>query len=175
MEMALIVAGISILFLLAVLTVCAVTRKNAMKYGVIAFHTAGGIGYQIILLICLGFALYRMWINYLDMWDYGMIAVNFTEDFFSYEVEQSKIRMVYDGAMLITILAIFMMNSGFVTQKGWYHFGGKRPHLIEVEEKNGEIQFLLQHNKRFLFSIEDKPEKRKKFAYFLKDEKEGIS
>lgn len=175
METALIVAGISILFLLAVLTVCAVTRKNAMKYGVIAFHTAGSMEYQIIWLICLGLVLYHMWGNYLDVQDYSILAGNFTEDFFSHEVEQSKIRMVYDGAMLTALLAIFMMNSGFVTQKGWYHFGGKRPHLIEVEEKNGEIQFLLQHNKRFLFSIEDKPEKRKKFAYFLKDEKEGIS
>ena len=144
-----------------------------MKSGLIAFHTSGRKEYQIALAICFALILYRLWTNYLDMQDYSTIALNFTEDFFSYEVEQCKIRMVYDIGVLIVLLAIFVMNSGFVTKEGWYHFGRKRPQLIEVISQNQEIQFRLRHNGRLLFSIEDSPEKKTEVCIFPERRKGG--
>lgn len=72
--------------------------------------------------------------------------------------------------------SMMMLNTGFVTQKGYYPIGSLKPQKLLAEAKEGELQFYLlpikrgERNKPFL-KMKDTPENRNYFASLIQKRK----
>ncbi|MBR1528208.1 MAG: hypothetical protein IJ642_02760 [Oscillospiraceae bacterium] len=67
--------------------------------------------------------------------------------------------------MAMLWFSMMMMNTGFVTLKGYYPFGVQRPKRILIEAREGELYFYLAVNKKRkenkpLMKMKDTPENR---------------
>ena len=72
--------------------------------------------------------------------------------------------------------SMMMLNTGFVTQKGYYPMGSLKPRQLLSEAKDGELQFYLLPLKRGernkpLLKIKDTPENRNYFASLIQKRK----
>ena len=72
--------------------------------------------------------------------------------------------------------SMMMLNTGFVTQNGYYPMGSLKPRQLLSEAKDGELQFYLLPLKRGernkpLLKIKDTPENRNYFASLIQKRK----
>ncbi|MBE6875931.1 MAG: hypothetical protein E7496_04285 [Ruminococcus sp.] len=72
--------------------------------------------------------------------------------------------------------SMMMLNTGFITQQGYYSMGALKPRKLLTEAKEGELQFYLLPLKRGernkpLMKIKDTPENRNYFAPLIQKRK----
>ncbi|MBR1554092.1 MAG: hypothetical protein IJ644_01725 [Oscillospiraceae bacterium] len=78
--------------------------------------------------------------------------------------------------MAMLWFSMMMLNTGFVTQKGYYPMGSLKPRKLLAEAKEGELQFYLLPLKRGegnkpLLKMKDTPENRSYFASLIQKRK----
>ena len=67
--------------------------------------------------------------------------------------------------MAMLWFSMMMLNTGFITRKGYYPMGAQRPKRILTERSDGELCFYLVINKKtkerkLLMQLKDTPENR---------------
>ncbi|HAJ96922.1 MAG TPA: hypothetical protein DCO72_04225 [Ruminococcus sp.] len=104
------------------------------------------------------------------------IVLNLTEiQAVSLEDKAFHDALLYSG-YLLTWGSLEMNLSGFLTKKGWCGMDG-REYQLKANALAGTISFYKEDDttRTPFITVTDNLKNRKKFAYFLKDEKEGIS
>ncbi|GEM_PF-3283845 len=69
--------------------------------------------------------------------------------------------------------SMMMLNTGFITEAGYFPLGAQKPQKLLAEAKDGELQFYLMTKKKSsrnkpLLKIQDTPQNRKIFDTLLK-------
>ncbi len=75
--------------------------------------------------------------------------------------------------MAMLWFSMMMLNTGFITEKGYYQLGSLKPKRLFVKADGGELRFYLSNNKKEkpLLRVKDTPKNRNYYAALLQKRK----
>ena len=67
--------------------------------------------------------------------------------------------------------SMMMLNTGFITEKGYYQIGSLKPQRIFIKAVNGELRFYLKTSRKPILKVKDTSKNRNYYASLLQKRK----